>query len=72
MERIPASRETPLLREFLKLFAFAHGFPDALALLPLAAALGYAYLRRRSYVTVVLVHFFFNSFNMAIALIALM
>lgn len=54
------------------LFAFAHGFPDSLALLPLAAALGYAYLRRRSYVTVVLVHFLFNGFNMAIALIAMM
>ncbi len=54
------------------LFAFAHGFPDSLALLPLAAALAYAYLRRRSYVTVMLVHFFFNAFNMAIALIAML
>ena len=53
------------------LFAFAHGFPDSLALLPLAATLGYTYLRRRSYVTVMLVHFLFNGFNMAIALIAL-
>ncbi len=54
------------------LFAFAHGFPDSLALLPLAVALGYTYLRRRSYVTVMLVHFFFNGFNMAVALIAMM
>ena len=53
------------------LFAFAHGFPDSLALLPLAVALGYTYLRRRSYVTVMLVHFLFNGFNMAIALIAM-
>lgn len=54
------------------LFAFAHGFPDSLALLPLAFALGYAYLRRRSYVTVMLVHFLFNGFNMALALLALL
>ena len=49
------------------LFAFAHGFPDSLALLPLAFALGYAYLRRRSYITVMLVHFLFNAFNMVLA-----
>jgi len=54
------------------LFAFAHGFPDSLALLPLAVALGYTYLRRRSYVTVMLVHFLFNGFNMVIALVAMM
>jgi membrane protease YdiL (CAAX protease family) len=54
------------------LFAFAHGFPDSLALLPLAFALGYAYLRRRSYITVMLVHFLFNGFNMALALLALL
>jgi hypothetical protein len=54
------------------LFAFAHGFPDSLALLPLAFALGYAYLRRRSYITVMLVHFLFNAFNMALALFALL
>ena len=53
------------------LFAFAHGFPDSLALLPLAVALGYTYLRRRSYVTVMLVHFLFNGFNMVIALVAM-
>lgn len=49
------------------LFAFAHGFPDSLALLPLAFALGYTYLRRRSYITVMLVHFLFNAFNMVLA-----
>ncbi|MBC7965526.1 MAG: CPBP family intramembrane metalloprotease [Fuerstia sp.] len=53
------------------LFAFAHGFPDSIALIPLALALGYAYLRRRSYVTVMLVHFLFNGFNMILALVAL-
>ena len=49
------------------LFAFAHGFPDSLALLPLAFALGYTYLRRRSYITVMMVHFLFNAFNMVLA-----
>ncbi len=54
------------------LFSFAHGFPDSLALLPLAAALGYTYVRRQSYVTVMLIHFFFNAFNMIIATVGLM
>ena len=54
------------------LFAFAHGFPDSIALIPLAFALGYTYLRRRSYVTVMLVHFLFNGFNMLLALVALL
>lgn len=54
------------------LFAFAHEFPDSIALIPLALALGYAYLRRRSYVTVMLVHFLFNGFNMILALVSLL
>jgi membrane protease YdiL (CAAX protease family) len=49
------------------LFGFAHGFPDSIALLPLAFAIGYVYLRRRSYRTVMLVHLLFNGFNMVIA-----
>jgi membrane protease YdiL (CAAX protease family) len=49
------------------LFSFAHGFPDSIALLPLAAILGYTYLQRRSYRTVVLVHLIFNGFNMTLA-----
>lgn len=53
------------------LFGFAHGFPDSIALLPLAFALGYTYIRRRSYRTVVLVHFLFNAFNMLIAAIGM-
>ena len=53
------------------LFSFAHGFPDSIALIPLALALGYTYLRRRSYVTVMLVHFLFNGFNMILALAAM-
>ncbi len=54
------------------LFAFAHGFPDSLALVPLAFALGYTYLRRRSYITVMMVHFLFNGFNMVLALLAML
>lgn len=54
------------------LFGFAHGFPDSIALLPLAFAIGYTYMRRRSYRTVVLVHFMFNAFNMTIAGIAML
>jgi len=49
------------------LFAFAHGFPDSLALLPLAAAIAWTYHQRRSYRTVVMVHFLFNGFNILIA-----
>lgn len=54
------------------LFAFAHGYPDCFALLPLAFVLGYTYLRRRSYITVMMVHFLFNLFNMGLALLALL
>ncbi|MCP4174689.1 MAG: CPBP family intramembrane metalloprotease [Fuerstiella sp.] len=54
------------------LFGFAHGFPDSIALLPLAFAIGYVYLRRRSYRTVMLVHLLFNGFNMVIAGTSLM
>ena len=49
------------------LFAIAHGFPDSVALLPLAVAIGWTYYQRRSYRTVVLVHFLFNGFNILIA-----
>ena len=54
------------------LFGFAHGFPDSIALLPLAAVIGYTYIRRRSYRTVILIHLLFNGFNMVIAGIGLM
>lgn len=53
-------------------FCFAHGFPDSLALFPLAFALGYTYLRRRSYGTVMLVHFLFNGFNLLVAGLAML
>lgn len=52
-------------------FCFAHGFPDSLALIPLAFVLGYTYIQRRSYLTVVLVHFLFNSFNLLVAGLAI-
>lgn len=54
------------------LFGFAHGFPDSIALLPLAAVIGYTYIRRRSYRTVILIHLLFNAFNMVIAGLGLM
>ena len=53
-------------------FAFAHGFPDSLALMPLAFALGYTYIRRRSYIAVMMVHFLFNGFNMVLALLSML
>ncbi len=49
------------------LFSLAHGFPDSLALLPLAVIIGWTYHQRRSYRTVVLIHFLFNGFNIVIA-----
>ena len=54
------------------IFAFAHGFPDSIALLPLAFVLAYTYSRRRSYRTVVLVHFLFNLFNMVLAVLPML
>ncbi|MCR9198692.1 MAG: CPBP family intramembrane metalloprotease [Planctomycetaceae bacterium] len=51
------------------MFSMSHGYPDSVALLPLAVVLGYVYARRRSYRTVILVHFLFNAFNMGIALV---
>lgn len=49
------------------LFSLAHGFPDSIALLPLAFAIGYAYRQRRSYRTVALIHLLFNGFNLLVA-----
>ncbi|MFM7055426.1 MAG: lysostaphin resistance A-like protein [Planctomycetota bacterium] len=51
-------------------FSLLHGLPDGFALLPLAFALGYAFERRQSYVTVVIIHFLFNSLNLGVALLA--
>jgi uncharacterized protein len=51
------------------LFCMAHGFPDSLALLPLAIILGYVYDRRQRALTVILIHALFNLTNMAILLL---
>ena len=69
-----AQRGRPVLALVLSslLFAFAHGYPDCFALIPLAVILGYCYLRRRSYITVMIVHFLFNMFNMGLAFLAMM
>lgn len=67
--RLDPGRSSPALAIGLTslLFAFAHGFPDSIALLPLAVAIAWTYHQRRSYRTVVLVHFLFNGFNIVIA-----
>jgi CAAX protease family protein len=41
-------------------FALVHGFPDSLALLPLAVVLGFVFERRRSWLAVVVAHGLFN------------
>lgn len=53
------------------LFAAIHGFPDAVALMPLALLLGYIYHRTRSYVAVVTVHALFNGLNVLMMLAGL-
>ena len=45
-------------------FCAVHGFPDSLALLPLAIILGYVFEQRRSYLAVVLLHALFNAQTM--------
>lgn len=53
------------------LFAGVHGFPDSLALVPLALVLGYVYERRRSYLAVVLLHALFNTQTLVVLLLQL-
>lgn len=48
------------------IFAAVHGFPDMIGLLPLALILGYLYMKRRSFATVVIVHALFNAFNLGL------
>lgn len=43
------------------LFCAVHGFPDSLALFPLALILGYVFEKRRSYLAVVVLHALFNA-----------
>ena len=51
-------------------FAFVHGFPDSLALLPLAFVLGYVFEQRRSYLSVVVLHALFNTRTLVILLLS--
>ncbi|MCH7990781.1 MAG: CPBP family intramembrane metalloprotease [Planctomycetes bacterium] len=50
-------------------FAGVHGFPDSLALVPLAVILGYVYHRRHSYLAVVVLHALFNLLNLMLSLL---
>lgn len=51
------------------LFSAVHGFPDSLALVPLALILGYEYQQRQSLISVVTTHALFNLTNLAILLL---
>jgi membrane protease YdiL (CAAX protease family) len=46
------------------LFCTVHPYPDSLGLVPLALVLGWVQHRRRSYLTVVLIHALFNAVNL--------
>jgi uncharacterized protein len=48
------------------LFCYVHGFPDSLALVPLALILGYVYHQRQGAVAVIVTHALFNLANIAI------
>lgn len=50
------------------LFCYVHGFPDSLALIPLALILGYLYEQRQSAVAVIVAHALFNLANISILL----
>ena len=51
------------------LFSMVHGFPDMVALLPLALILGWIYQRTGSYVAIVTAHAAFNLFNVGVVLV---
>lgn len=51
------------------LFAAVHGFPDALALLPLALILGYVFEKRQSWLAVAVLHMLFNARTLAAILL---
>lgn len=50
------------------IFSIVHGFPDCIALFPLAFILGTLFYYRRSYIAVVFTHSLFNSMNLGFAL----
>lgn len=52
------------------LFCAVHGFPDSLALLPLALILGYFYHKRQSAIAVITTHALFNLTNLALLLLS--
>ncbi|MCA9077636.1 MAG: CPBP family intramembrane metalloprotease [Planctomycetaceae bacterium] len=52
------------------LFCAVHGFPDSLALLPLAVILGYLYDKRQSAIAVMTTHALFNLTNLALLLLS--
>ena len=60
---------TPAIGVTAILFCLVHGFPDLLALLPLALILGYVYDRRQSVISVVVIHALFNLTNIALLLL---
>ncbi len=51
------------------LFCSVHGFPDSLALLPLALILGYLYHQRQSAIAVMTTHALFNLTNLTLLLL---
>ena len=52
-------------------FCAVHGFPDSLALIPLAVVLGMTWYRTRSYWTIVFVHAVFNGVNILLTLLGM-
>jgi len=54
------------------IFAAVHGFPDMLSIFPLSIVLGTIYHYRRSYLSAVTMHAFFNGMNFALTLIVSM
>ncbi len=59
---------TPAIIGTAMIFAAVHGFPDSLALLPLALILGVVYHRRRSFASIVIIHALFNALNLGLTL----
>lgn len=51
------------------IFSLVHGAPDCFPLFPLALILGYVYYRRRSLLSVVVIHGLFNATNLAFAVL---
>lgn len=59
---------TPAIVGTAVIFAAVHGFPNSLGLLPLALILGVVYHRRRSFISIVIIHALFNAFNLGMTL----